>query len=107
MPLAGFQGRKAAVDVECYPNYVTINFLDLDTGEISRYRLDSDHNIDQHTEAEAHYRSLAVAVGYNTHGYDDHVLRWIFLGLPCEDVYESSNNRLHPLKAALPARPGV
>jgi hypothetical protein len=74
-PLAGFTGRKALFDVETYPNYILLTFHDVDTETTTRFRIAPDNGTDDRKAAEAYYRSLAVAVTYNGHGYDDHIPR--------------------------------
>ncbi|HME24957.1 MAG TPA: hypothetical protein VKI44_27120, partial [Acetobacteraceae bacterium] len=86
--LAGFAGRKALFDVEAYPNYILLTFHDVDTEITTKFRLDPDNDTDDRKAAEAYYRSLAVAIGYNSHGYDDHILDVVFKGVDCFDVWE-------------------
>ena len=86
--LAGFTGRKALFDVEVYPNYILLTFHDLDTEATTRFRIDPDNDTDDRKAAEAYYRSLSVAVSYNGHGYDDHILDVVFKGVDCFDVWE-------------------
>ena len=90
--LEGFPGLKALYDIECYPNYISINFLDLTTGQIIRFRLDPDNGIDERIACEAYFRGLSVIVSYNGHGYDDHVLDVVFKGMHCDDVFQHGDD---------------
>ena len=94
-PLAGFTGRKALFDVETYPNYILLTFHDVDTETTKRFRIDPDNGINDRKAAEAYYRSLAVAVTYNGHGYDDHILDMVFNGVYCFDVWEHGDQIIH------------
>jgi hypothetical protein len=94
-PLAGFTGRKALFDVETYPNYILLTFHDVDTETTTRFRIDPDNGTDDRKAAEAYYRSLAVAVTYNGHGYDDHILNVAFKGVDCFDVWEHGDQIIH------------
>ena len=90
--LAGFTGRKALFDVEVYPNYILLAFHDVDTEVTTRFRIDPDKGTDDRKAAEAYYRSLSVAVTYNGHGYDDHILDLVFKGVDCFDAWEHGDH---------------
>ena len=81
MVLAGFTGGKAIFDAEVYPNYILLRSDNVNTRQITSFRIDFDYGVDERKAAEAYYRSLEVAVTYNGHGYDDHILDAVFKGL--------------------------
>jgi hypothetical protein len=85
MLLTGFPGTKALFDAEVFPNYISLNFEDVDTGCITRFRITP--TIDERIAAETHYRSQSVVVSYNGHGYDDHILKAAFAGLDCGAIH--------------------
>src|SRR3954469_16606411 len=85
MLLSGFPGLKAIFDAEVFPNYVSLNFQDVATGDITRFRITPEVN--EGAEAEAHYRKHAVVVTYNGHGYDDHILWAVFTGYDCAAIH--------------------
>ena len=91
--LSGFTGRKATFDVEAYPNYILLTFQDSDTGSISRFRIDPDHDIDERQAAKTYTQSLDVLVGYNLAGYDNHILDVMFNGVPVDPKRRSSARR--------------
>src|SRR6476661_447248 len=84
--LTGFIGRKAICDAEVYPNYCLIKFEDVVTGERHRFVIDETRN--ESRAAFAFFQSLSVFVGYNNHGYDDHILLHAFHGADCQSIYE-------------------
>src|SRR5690349_20122911 len=86
--LAGFAGRKAICDVEVYPNYCLIKCEDVDTGERHRFIIEETRN--ESKAAVAFFQSLSVFVGYNNHGYDDHILMHAFHGADYQSIYELS-----------------
>jgi hypothetical protein len=86
MLLTGFPGSKALFDAEVYPNYISLNFEDVDTGCISRFRITPDTN--ERIAAEAYYRRQTVVVSYNGHGYDDHILKAVFAGHDCFTIHQ-------------------
>ena len=60
--LQGFSGLKALYDIENYPNYISINFLDLATDEIIRFRIDPDNGIDERDACETYFRGLSAGL---------------------------------------------
>lgn len=110
--LAGFPGRKAICDTETYPNYILLSFEDVDTGEIARFHIDETR--DEHQAASDYFKTLAVIVTYNGHGFDDHVLDLAFKGVDAHTIWQyadgiirSSQRRYSPfLTRRGDAKPG-
>src|SRR5579864_2189089 len=70
--LAGFTGQKAVYDVEAFPNFILFAFQDVESGAVTRFIIDD--TLDQRDELRTHVKNLDALIGYNSSGYDNHVL---------------------------------
>jgi len=80
---------KVCYDIECVPNFFCIVFSPLDSDKVVSYEISERRDDRDQIKKVAEGYKL---IGYNSHGYDDIMLRFLFDNMDCNnmDLYRMS-----------------